>query len=181
LQLADVHVSERANTSFYAQRTAKARKAARSRWDRDTLADLTAWKAERVVQTTNLRVPFVACQKPTRLGRVLSRHNSRRRFLTACKMPGTRERLATLTIHLARHTFISHALAGARTLVEVRLAAGKQLHSHLRMSSLLRETYRAMVLIGPGAMRSCWRYETGELSSWISVACSARRESLRDK
>jgi integrase len=34
------------------------------------------------------------------------------------------ERLATLTIHHGRHTFISHALAGGRTLAEVRDAAG---------------------------------------------------------
>jgi site-specific recombinase XerD len=32
--------------------------------------------------------------------------------------------LATLTIHHGRHTFISHALAGGRTLAEVRDAAG---------------------------------------------------------
>ncbi len=33
-------------------------------------------------------------------------------------------RLETLTIHHGRHTFISHALAGGRTLAEVRDAAG---------------------------------------------------------
>ena len=31
-----------------------------------------------------------------------------------------------LTIHHGRHTFISHALAGGRTLAEVRDAAGMQ-------------------------------------------------------
>jgi integrase len=35
-----------------------------------------------------------------------------------------KERLATLTIHLGRHTFISHALAGGRSLAEVRDAPG---------------------------------------------------------
>jgi len=34
------------------------------------------------------------------------------------------ERVRTLTIHHGRHTFISHALAGGRTLAEVRAAAG---------------------------------------------------------
>ena len=37
-----------------------------------------------------------------------------------------RDRLRTLTIHHGRHTFISHALAGGRTLAEVRDAAGPQ-------------------------------------------------------
>jgi integrase len=35
-----------------------------------------------------------------------------------------RERTRMLTIHHGRHTFISHALAGGRTLGEVRVAAG---------------------------------------------------------
>jgi integrase len=33
-------------------------------------------------------------------------------------------RLETLTIHDGRHTFISHALAGGRSLAEVRDAVG---------------------------------------------------------
>ena len=58
-----------------------------------------------------------------RRGLPLQRHALRRRFLTACKALG-RERLRMLTIHHGRHTFISHALAGGRTLAEVRDAAG---------------------------------------------------------
>jgi hypothetical protein len=42
-------------------------------------------------------------------------------------------RLRTLTIHHGRHTFISHALAGGRTLAEVREAAG---HSSLLTTSV---------------------------------------------
>jgi integrase len=41
-------------------------------------------------------------------------------------------RLATLTIHHGRHTFLSHALAGGRTLAEVRDAAG---HSNITITS----------------------------------------------
>jgi integrase len=52
-----------------------------------------------------------------------SRHTSRQRFRTACKVLGA-ARLESLTIHHGRHTFISHALAGGRTLAEVRDAAG---------------------------------------------------------
>ena len=43
-----------------------------------------------------------------------------------------RERLRTLTIHHGRHTFISHALAGGRTLAEVRDAAG---HANVSITS----------------------------------------------
>ncbi len=41
-------------------------------------------------------------------------------------------RLRTLTIHHGRHTFISHALAGGRTLAEVRGAAG---HANVSITS----------------------------------------------
>jgi integrase len=53
-----------------------------------------------------------------------SRHTLRKRFRTACKVLGP-DRLEMLTIHHGRHTFISHALAGGRTLAEVRDAAGR--------------------------------------------------------
>jgi len=43
-----------------------------------------------------------------------------------------RARLRTLTIHHGRHTFISHALAGVRTLAVVRAAAG---HSNVAITS----------------------------------------------
>jgi integrase len=41
-------------------------------------------------------------------------------------------RVRTLTIHHGRHTFVSHALAGGRSLAEVRAAAG---HSNLAVTS----------------------------------------------
>ena len=53
------------------------------------------------------------------------------RFRTACRVLGA-ERLASLTIHHGRHTFISHALAGGRTLAEVRDTAG---HSNVSITS----------------------------------------------
>ena len=52
-----------------------------------------------------------------------SRHTLRTRFRTACKVLGA-SRIETLTIDHGRHTFISYALAGRRTLAEVRDAAG---------------------------------------------------------
>jgi integrase len=92
-------------------------------WDAGTLADLTTWKAERLLNASEPEHPFVGSLQAERRTRLLSRHTLRKRFRTACKALGA-ERLATLTIHHGRHTFISHALAGGRTLAEVRDAAG---------------------------------------------------------
>ena len=68
---------------------------------------------------------------PGRSGKLFSRHTLRKRFRTACKVLGS-ERLESLTIHHGRHTFISHALAGGRTLAEVRDAVG---HSNVSITS----------------------------------------------
>jgi integrase len=68
---------------------------------------------------------------PGRESKVLSRHTLRKRFRTACKDLGP-ARLKSLTIHHGRHTFISHALAGGRTLAEVRDAAG---HANVSVTS----------------------------------------------
>ncbi len=129
-------------------------------WDAGTLADLSDWKSERLGQPPERRFvsqaesgvvrpshaiqaaagiyrrtpaaePFVACLRPGRQGTPLSRHTLRKRFRTACKVLG-RERLEALTIHHGRHTFISHALAGGRTLAEVRDAAG---HANVSITS----------------------------------------------
>jgi integrase len=60
------------------------------------------------------------------------KHVLRRRFQTACGVLGW-ERVRTLTLHHGRHTFVSHALAGGRTLAEVRAAAG---HASLQTTSI---------------------------------------------
>ena len=62
---------------------------------------------------------------------VFARHTFRKLFQTAGKVLGP-ERLRALTIHHGRHTFISHALAGGRTLAEVRDAAG---HANVSVTS----------------------------------------------
>jgi len=66
-----------------------------------------------------------------RQGEGLQRHAVRRRFLSACWVLGP-ARVRTLTIHHGRHTFISHALAGGRSLAEVRAAAG---HANVAITS----------------------------------------------
>ena len=55
-----------------------------------------------------------------------------------------------LTIHHGRHTFISHALAGGRTLAEVRDAAG---HS----SVLVTSAYLHVAVEDDGAVGSLFR------------------------
>lgn len=75
--------------------------------------------------------PFLVSQRAVAVARPLSRHTLRRRFLTACRVLEL-ERIGALTIHHGRHTFISHALAGGRTLAEIRDAAG---HSNVSVTS----------------------------------------------
>jgi integrase len=100
-------------------------------WDGGTLADLAAWKSERLAQGARGRDPFIVSPRANGDGTALRRHSLRRRFLTACKSLGL-ARLRTLTIHHGRHTFISHALAGGRSLAEVRDAAG---HANVSVTS----------------------------------------------
>ena len=101
-------------------------------WDAGTLADLTAWKELRREHGARDGDPFVCSVQANRRGQSLQRHAIRRRFLTACKVLGL-ARLRTLTIHHGRHTFVSHTLAGGRTLPEVRMAAG---HSNVAVTSV---------------------------------------------
>jgi hypothetical protein len=68
---------------------------------------------------------------PGRNVKAFSRHTLRKRFRTTCRVLGA-ARLETLTIHHGRHTFISHALAGGRSLAEVRDAAG---HANVSITS----------------------------------------------
>jgi integrase len=87
-------------------------------WDAGTLTDLPEWKAERMRHGARGGDPFVCCVLPYLRGRPIQRAAIRRRFISACKVLGL-ARLRTLTIHHGRHTYISHALAGGRTLAEV--------------------------------------------------------------
>jgi integrase len=93
---------------------------------------LTNWKAERLANRATGKHAFVCSMQAPRRGLPLKRAALRRRFLTACKVLGL-ARLRMLTIHHGRHTYISHALAGGRTLAEVRAAAG---HASLLTTSV---------------------------------------------
>ncbi len=74
---------------------------------------------------------YIVSLGPPLAGTSLSQLTLRKRFRTACKVLG-HERLTSLTIHHGRHTFISHALAGGKTLAEVRDAAG---HANVSITS----------------------------------------------
>jgi integrase len=100
-------------------------------WDAGTLADLTAWRALRLERGAKSFDLFLVSLRSRRVPAPLSRHTLRKRFRTACRILGP-QRLNTLTIHHGRHTFLSHALAGGRTLAEVRDAAG---HSNITITS----------------------------------------------
>ena len=100
-------------------------------WDAGTLGDLAEWMADRLQRDAKPESPYVCSWQSDHQQKVFSRHTLRKRFRTACKVLGP-ERLKNLTIHHGRHTFISHALAGGRTLAEVRDAAG---HSNVSITS----------------------------------------------
>jgi integrase/recombinase XerD len=93
-------------------------------WDAGTLEDLKTWKRDCGGEGDQ----FIA---PLHDDKPFSRHTLRKRYRTACRVLGA-ERLETLTIHHGRHTFISHALAGGRTLAEVRDAVG---HANVSITS----------------------------------------------
>ena len=75
---------------------------------------------------------FVCSMLANLRGQPLDRHALRLRFQRACGILGD-ERRSQLTIHHGRHTFVSHALAGGRTLAEVRDAAG---HCNVAITSV---------------------------------------------
>ena len=66
---------------------------------------------------------FVCAQQDGVIGKRLDRRNARSRFIAACGALGA-DRAAEITIHHGRHSFISRALAGGRSLAEVAASAG---------------------------------------------------------
>ena len=100
-------------------------------WDRGTLEDITQWKSHRYENAAVDEDYLLTSGRAGRESKRFSRHTLRRRFLFGCQSLGE-TRCRQLTIHHGRHTFISHALAGGRTLAEVRDAAG---HANVSITS----------------------------------------------
>jgi len=101
-------------------------------WDAATLAEITAWKMLRVGQGARPSDPFICSQRVDSHGHALDRQNLRQRFKCCCRCLGT-ERRQEITIHTGRHSFISHAIHGGKSVVDVRDAAG---HSSLNVTNL---------------------------------------------
>jgi len=125
LCLADIQVDSSQPKIRIRKEIAKGRKPRKVplTWDEGTLNDLRDWKRFRREQGADDDALFVCSQHRDSLGNVLDRRNLRKRFKAACRCLG-RERQAEITVHDGRHSFVSHALHGNRSLVEVRSAAG---------------------------------------------------------
>ena len=133
LRLRDVHVGHSRPFLQIRKEVAKWGRARRVPlwWDEGMLKDIAAWKQFRQRQEADADDLLICSQQSHIRGQSLSRHALRRRFITACRILG-KERQNILTVHHGRHTFISHSLAGGRSLVEVRDAAG---HSSVGVTS----------------------------------------------
>lgn len=107
-------------------------------WDAATLAALRDWKAERIGQGADSNAPLVCSQSKGTTGKPLSVRNAQARWKASTKVLGA-ERQSTLSIHSGRHSFCSHALAGGRTLPEVRDAAG---HANVSTTSIYLHVVR---------------------------------------
>ncbi len=101
-------------------------------WDQGTLDDLRAWKCERERQGARAADFFVCAQQSGTRGKRLDRRNARARFIRACAVLGS-DRAREISIHSGRHSFISHALAGGRSLAEVAQAAG---HANITITAI---------------------------------------------
>ncbi|REK16515.1 MAG: site-specific integrase [Planctomycetota bacterium] len=134
LALDDVRVASDRPTIRVPKAIAKGKKArvVPLTFDAGTLNDLRAWKIFRQSQGARGSDLFVCSQHRDTLGHKIDRRNARMRFKVACKCLGG-ERQSQLTIHHGRHSFISHALHGKKSIVEVRDAAG---HASLATTSL---------------------------------------------
>ena len=134
LRFRDVHVGHSRPFLQIRKEIAKCGKARRVPlwWDVGTLRDIETWKQFCQQQESTTDDLMVCSQQAHIRGQSLSRHALRRRFITACRILG-KDRQNILTVHHGRHTFISHALAGGRTLAEVRDAAG---HSNVAVTSV---------------------------------------------
>jgi integrase len=104
-------------------------------WDGGTLHALTEWKRERVNQCAASDSPFVCNQARGKQGQPLTVRNAQYRFKTAIRILGDDRTKGpgSISIHCGRHTFCSLALAGGKSLAEVRDAAG---HANVSTTSI---------------------------------------------
>ena len=101
-------------------------------WDPVTLADIDAWKHERIKAGAQPSDPLVCSQHRDTRGKRLSPRNLQHRWSVAIKVLG-KDRAKRLSIQKGRHTFCLHALVSGRTIAEVRDAAG---HANLATTAI---------------------------------------------
>ncbi len=123
-------------------------------WDGGTLDDLRAWKREREEQGASANDYFVCGQQNGSHGKHMDRRNARMRFIRACKVLGD-DRAAEVTIHHGRHSFISHALAGGRSLAEVAAAAG-------HASIIITAIYTHVAVDDDGTIGNLFNFDNGD-------------------
>lgn len=101
-------------------------------WDAGTLEDIRMWTAKRMMDGAQPGDPFVCQQNKNSYGDRIKVKSASLRWRTAISaLPA--DRIADLSIHTGRHTFVSHALAGGRSLAEVMFAVG---HGSLRTTQI---------------------------------------------
>jgi integrase len=101
-------------------------------WDRGTLEAIASWYSQRIGEGALPCDPFVVKRRAGQNGERMKVQAVSRRWFTALKPLGP-GRIEQLTIHSGRHSFISHALAIGRSLVEVKNAAG---HANIATTSI---------------------------------------------
>lgn len=102
-------------------------------WDRGTRDDLAAWMEHlRANGKTDPDLPFLCSVSKGRSGNRMKEYSIARRWRTAISILGP-DRVEQIHAHCGRHTFISHALHGGRSLAEVRDAAG---HASVNTTSI---------------------------------------------
>ena len=134
LKLQNVRVGIEKPYLYLPKTITKGRKARRVPlwWDVSTLNDIISWKTQRKAQGAKPSNYFVCAMSKATFGHKLDPRNLRNRFICSCRILG-KERQKHLTIHHGRHSFISHSLAGGRSLAEARDAAG---HSNISITSV---------------------------------------------
>jgi integrase len=108
-------------------------------WDADALADIEAWKGERIGAGATPTDPLVCSLHKDARGKLLSARNLQHRWGVAIKILG-KDRVKRLSIHKGRHSFCWHSLAGGRTITEVQIAAG---HANLATTAIYVHALRS--------------------------------------
>ncbi len=93
-------------------------------WDEATLADIEKWRDLRVAAGAASGDPFLCGTRTHVAGKRMARRSAQARWERVIRSHLGIETAEAVSIHGGRHSFCSNALAGGRSLIEVRDAAG---------------------------------------------------------